>query len=56
LPLSLAGFCSILPVVAISYVSAVVHQPQITSSIVQAIAIYMIAFFALAELPAQNAF
>jgi hypothetical protein len=54
--LSFAGFCSVLPVVAISYIPAVVHQPQIASSIVQAITIYMVTFFALSKLPAQNAF
>jgi hypothetical protein len=56
LPLLLAGFCSVLPVVAISYVSAVVHHPKIASSIVQAVAVNMIAFFTLSKLPTQNAF
>jgi Ca2+/Na+ antiporter len=56
LPLPFAGFCNALPVVAISYVSAVVHQSQIASSVVQAVAIYMVAFFSLPKLPAQNAF
>jgi hypothetical protein len=41
---------------AISYVSTVVHQPKIASSVVQAVAVYMIAFFTLSELPAQKAF
>jgi len=56
LPLSLAGFCSALPFVAISHVPAVVYQSQIASSIVQAVAVYMVTFFTLSELPAQNAF
>ena len=56
MPLPLAGFGAALPVMAVSYVSAMVHQPQIASSIVQAVAVYMIAFFALLQPPAQNAF
>jgi hypothetical protein len=42
--------------VAISYVSAVINQPKIASSVVQAVAVYMVAFFAFSDLPAQNAF
>jgi len=56
LPLSFAGFRRALPVVAISYIPAVVHQPQIASSIVQAVAVYMVTFFTHSKLPAQNAF
>jgi hypothetical protein len=56
LPLSFAGFRRVLPVVAISYIPAVVHQPQIASSIVQAVAVYMVTFFTRSKLPAQNAF
>ena len=56
LPLPLASFGDALPVMAVSYVSAVVHQPQIASSVVQAVAVYMIAFFALLHPPAQDAF
>jgi hypothetical protein len=41
---------------AVSYVPAVVHQPQIASSVIQAVAVYMIAFFALLQPPAQDAF
>lgn len=41
---------------AVSYVPAVVHQPQIASSVVQAIAVYMVAFFTLLQSPTQNAF
>ncbi len=41
LPLPLASFGDALPVMAVSYVSAVVHQPQIASSVVQAVAVYM---------------
>jgi hypothetical protein len=56
LPLPLAGFCSVLPVVTISHVPAVVYQSQIAPSVVQAVAIYMIAFFSILHPPAQNAF
>jgi hypothetical protein len=56
LPLPFAGFCNALPVVAISYVSAMVYLSQIVSPVVQAVAIYMVAFFTLLKLPAQNAF
>jgi hypothetical protein len=56
LPLPFAGFCNALPVVAISYVSSVVYLSQIASSVVQAVAIYMVAFFSFSQLPAQNAF
>jgi len=56
LPLPLAGLCSIPPVVTISYVPAMVHQPQIAPFVVQAVAVYMIAFFATSHPPAQNAF
>jgi len=41
---------------AISHVSAVVHQPEIASSVVQAVAVNMVTFFSLLEFPAQNAF
>ena len=40
LPLLFCGFCSVLPIVSISYVSAVVHKSQIASFVVQAIAFY----------------
>jgi hypothetical protein len=37
---------------AVSYVPAVVHESQITSSVIQAVAVYMVAFFAFSETPA----
>jgi hypothetical protein len=42
---SFTGACNALPIVAISYVPAVVHQPKIASSVVQAVAVCMVAFF-----------
>jgi len=54
--LSFTGSGNALPVMAVSYVPAMVHQPQIASSVVQAVAVYMVAFFALLQPPAQNAF
>jgi len=41
---------------AVSYVSAVVYQPQIASSVVQPVAVYVITFFPLLQPPAQDAF
>jgi hypothetical protein len=48
----LAGLGNMLPTMAISDISAVIYKPQIVSSIVQAIAVYVVTFFALSELPA----
>jgi hypothetical protein len=36
----------------ISDIPAMVHKPQIASSIVQAVAVYMITLFTLSEMPA----
>ena len=47
-----AGLCDMLPTMTISDIPAMVHKPQIVSSIVQAVAIYMITFFTISEMPA----
>jgi hypothetical protein len=36
----------------ISDIPSMVHQPQIASVVVQAVAIYVVTFFTLSELPA----
>jgi hypothetical protein len=48
----LAGSGNMLPTMAISDIPAMVHKPQIVSSIVQAVAIYMITLFTISEMPA----